>query len=108
VPATPVQLRERAVGDIDAAIDHYLGEGGAPLARRFVDAVEHALRRIGRNPRTGSRAFAHEIGIPELRASPVAGFPYLVFYVERDDHVDVWRVLHSRREITANLTTGRE
>ena len=26
---------------------------------------------------------------------PVDRFPYLVFYVERVDHVDVWRVLHT-------------
>ncbi|MCZ8107125.1 MAG: type II toxin-antitoxin system RelE/ParE family toxin, partial [Burkholderiales bacterium] len=26
---------------------------------------------------------------------------YLVFYVERSDHVDVWRVLHGQRVIPA-------
>jgi toxin ParE1/3/4 len=29
------------------------------------------------------------------------GYPHLVFYVERDDHVDVWRVLHGSRDIPA-------
>jgi toxin ParE1/3/4 len=24
-----------------------------------------------------------------------------VFYVERDDHVDVWRILHGQRDIPA-------
>ena len=25
--------------------------------------------------------------------------PYLVFYVEHVDHIDIWRVLHSQRDI---------
>ena len=28
-------------------------------------------------------------------------YPYLVFYVERSDHVDVWRVLQGQRDIPA-------
>jgi toxin ParE1/3/4 len=27
------------------------------------------------------------------------GYPYLTFYVERDDHVDVWRILRGSRDI---------
>jgi toxin ParE1/3/4 len=26
-------------------------------------------------------------------------FPYLVFYLERADCIDVWRVLHAQRDI---------
>jgi plasmid stabilization system protein ParE len=26
-------------------------------------------------------------------------YPHLVFYVERSDHIDVWRVLHGTRDI---------
>jgi toxin ParE1/3/4 len=28
-------------------------------------------------------------------------FPYLIFYMEQADHIDVWRVLHGRRDIPA-------
>jgi toxin ParE1/3/4 len=31
------------------------------------------------------------------------GDPYLIFYIDRDDHVDVWRVLHAQRDIPARL-----
>jgi toxin ParE1/3/4 len=27
----------------------------------------------------------------------------VIFYVEREDHIDVWRVLHGRRDIPALL-----
>ena len=26
-------------------------------------------------------------------------YPYIIFCVERDDHIDVWRVLHAHRDI---------
>jgi len=30
---------------------------------------------------------------------PLKCYPHLVFYVERADHIDVWRVLHGERDI---------
>jgi toxin ParE1/3/4 len=34
-----------------------------------------------------------------LHVWPLSRYPYLVFYVERADHIDVWRVLHGHRDI---------
>jgi plasmid stabilization system protein ParE len=31
------------------------------------------------------------------------GFPYLIFYVERESELDVWRMLHGQRDIPAWL-----
>ena len=101
--AAPVELRDHAAADIDAAVDQYIAAGGGALALRFIDAVEMAVDRIGRHPLTGNLRFSYELGIPELRAWPIAGFPFLVFYVARDDRIDVWRVLHTRRDIPSSL-----
>ncbi|MGB8149528.1 MAG: type II toxin-antitoxin system RelE/ParE family toxin [Azonexus sp.] len=43
--------------------------------------------------------YAHELSLPDLRFWPLKRFPYLVFYVERESHIDVWRVLHGKRDI---------
>ncbi len=45
VTARTVRLRERAASDLDRAADYYLGEAGAEVALRFVDAVERAVAR---------------------------------------------------------------
>ena len=37
--------------------------------------------------------------LPGLRSWPLSRYPYLVFYVERSDCVDVWRVLQGQRDI---------
>jgi toxin ParE1/3/4 len=47
--------------------------------------------------------FAWELDSPDLRCWPLARFPYLVVYVEHADHIDVWRLLHTRRDIPRTL-----
>jgi toxin ParE1/3/4 len=94
-------LRARVDRDVHEAIDHYLGEGAERAALKFIDALEQALQHIGRHPATGSPRYAHELDLPGLRCWQVKGYPHLVFYFERDDHVDVWRVLHGSRDIPA-------
>jgi toxin ParE1/3/4 len=41
------------------------------------------------------------LNLSGLRSWPLTRYPYLVFYVEHPDHVDVWRVLQGQRDITA-------
>ena len=91
--------RALARRDVDVAIDHYLGEGAVKAALDFVGALEKAYAHIGRQPASGSPRYAHELNLPGLRSWPLTRFPYLVFYFEHDDHVDVWRVLHAQRDI---------
>ena len=98
MPGRPVRLRERAATDIDQAVD-YLAEVDTEVALRFIDAVERAIGQIGRSPQSGSLRFSYELEIPGLRVRPLARFPYLVFYVVGDEVVDVWRILHTRRDI---------
>ncbi len=95
----PVVPREQAVRDIDAAIAFYLEEDGAGAALGFIDAVEQAFDHIGRQAASGSPRYAHELNLPRLRSLPLSAYPYLVFYVVQESHVDVWRVLHGRRDI---------
>ena len=97
----PVVLREQARRDIDEVIEHYLPEAGPAVALDFVDALEDTIRQIGERPASGSPRHAHELDIPGLRFQSVGGFPHLVFYVERDADIDVWRVLHGARDIPA-------
>ena len=97
--AKSVVLRERARRDIDGAVANYLTEAGSAVAQAFIDAVEDALRRIGERPGAGSSRFAHELDIPGLRFRRVGKFPYLVFYVETETEIEIWRVLHGARDI---------
>ena len=104
----PVVLRERAQRDIDEAVEHYLSEAGPAIALDFVDALEETRRQIGELPASGSLRHAHEVNVPGLRFKSVGRFPYLVFYVEREADIDVWRVLHGARDIPSWMRQPHE
>jgi len=96
-------LRSRAAADIDDAIAHLAGGAGDAVAVAFIDALEHGISHITRSPNAGSLRFAFELGIPELRGWGLRRFPYVIFYVALGDRIDIWRVLHTRRDIPATF-----
>lgn len=95
----PVRARETAHRDAEAAVDYYSREAGLAVALDFIDALQAAYGFISDRPSAGSPRYSFELAIPGLRSRRLKGFPYLVFYVERDDSVDVWRLLHARSDI---------
>ncbi len=97
----PVIPRELANRDVDEAVDHYLSDGADQAALGFIEALEHAYVHIGRHPASGSPRYAHDLNLPGLRFWQLLRYPHLVFYIERADHIDVWRVLHGQRDIPA-------
>lgn len=99
----PVLPRELARQDVEATVDHYHREAGPDVALGFVEALRGAYRMIADHPAAGSPRYAHELALPGLRSRMLKRHPYLVFYVERDDYIDVWRVLHTHRDIPASM-----
>lgn len=100
-----IALRELAQKDIDAALEHYVGVGGDVTAPDFVDAVESAFLHICAHPGSGSPRYAIELDLPDVRSWRLKRFPYLIFYIERETEVDVWRVLHGQNDIAAWLNS---
>ncbi len=94
-----VTLRAAARRDVDEVITHYLEEAGSQVALGFTDALQEAFRHIADNPRSGSPRYGQEVNVPGLRSWPIKGYPHLVFYMVGQGQIDVWRVLHSRRDI---------
>ena len=90
---TPLIRRQLADEDVRQAIDFHLSQ------------EELDVGHIQRHPATGSPRYAHELNLPGLRFWSLKRFSYLVFYMEGPEVVDVWRVLHSRRDIPAWLQT---
>lgn len=101
--AKPVRFRQLAATDLDDAGEHYRREAVEQTALDFIDAVERGIKRISRGPHVGSLRFAYELALPDLRAWPLQRFPYVMFYVATDEEIDVWRILHTRRDVSATL-----
>jgi toxin ParE1/3/4 len=99
VKAKPVIPREQANRDVEDVIAYYLSNDAEQAALGFIDALQLAYAHIGRHPATGSPRYGHELNLSGLRTWQLARYPYLIFYVERPDHIDIWRVLHGQRDI---------
>jgi toxin ParE1/3/4 len=99
VTSKRVVPRSQADRDLKDAIDYYIDAGANDAALGLIDAVEAAYAGISRHPGSGSPRYGQALNMPGLRAWPLSRYPYLVFYVERADHIDVWRVLHGHRDI---------
>lgn len=91
--------RELAEQDINDALTYYLDEGSSQAALGFINALEQAYHHISHNPASGSPRYAHELNLPDIRHWSLADYPYIVFYVEQHQRIDVWRVLHNQRDI---------
>jgi len=99
----PAQFRSKAAEDVDDAVHYYVAEAEADVARRFVDELERTIRQLELHPELGSLRFAFELDLPGVRSFRVDGFPHLIFYLIRTDHLDVLRVLHASRDVPATL-----
>jgi toxin ParE1/3/4 len=99
VSRKPILPREQARRDVETAIDHYVDEAGPGTALGFIDALQAAYRMIADHPGAGSPRYGHELALPGLRSRRLKRYPFLVFYIECADHIDVWRVLHAQRDI---------
>ena len=107
-PLKPVHPLDRALADVEDAVSRYARQAGSDVALRFVAAVEAKFAAIAEHPGGGSPRYAHELNLPGLRHHSMARFPWLVFYVEREDRIDVWRVLNARSDIPAWMAVLRE
>lgn len=99
----PIRLRELAAKDIEDAAAYYRGHAGPGVARDFIDEVQAAFQLISSGPGIGSFRYSYDLDIPGLRAFAIKRFEHAVFYVVTDDLVDVWRILHTRRDIPETL-----
>lgn len=97
----PVVWRKLARRDALDAACWYAAQSGLDLGEQFLAEVEAALEAIGLHPQIGSTRYAIPLKFDGLRSWPLRRFPYLVFYVEHEAQVDVWRILHAQRDIPA-------
>lgn len=93
--------RPLAIQDTDTAAGWYAEQGGTALELRFIEALEKASQHIATHPASGSLRYAELLQLNELRFWPLKHFPCLIFYLERETHIDIWRVLHSESDIPA-------
>jgi toxin ParE1/3/4 len=92
--------------DLERASDFYEDTAGPEVVRRFLEAARMAFREIGARPGAGSPRYGEKLRAPHLRTRRVSRFPYLIFYVESEDVIEVMRVLHEKRDVRRAFSIG--
>lgn len=95
-----VQIRPRAVNDIERHAE-YLEDNAPPdVALRFRIAIMDAIDQIAFMPTAGSPREAKNTLLRGLRMWVVPGFRnYLVFYLTPQDRIEIIRVFHGAQDI---------
>lgn len=96
-------LRPQALRDQQGEVRYYRKEAGTRVAVKLAKATNAALDQIELDPGIGSPTLGKLLGIPGLRTWRVAKFPLVWCYFEREDQLDVARLLGERQDIAAIL-----
>lgn len=99
----PARLRPQALSDRKDAARYYRRVASTRIAEDMVIAAREALNQIEQSPGMGSPRISQQLDIPGLRGWRVSSFPLVWFYFERDDFLDVVRLLGERQDIMAIL-----
>lgn len=81
---------------------YYFAETDMNTSDKFIYAVENTFRTLAAMPEMGSpRTFRHS-RLRGLRSWSVEGFrKHLIFYLPRENGIEVIRVLHGSRDLDA-------
>ena len=101
---TQASLRPRAAADLVERTRYYRINADENVAARFFDSAVAALGAVERMPGTGSPRIGELCGVPGLRMRRIADFPCGWFYIVRDNHIDVVRLLADAQDLVAILT----
>ena len=98
-------LRPSARAEQHAEVQYYRREAGANVAAKLVRAMSNALRQLALNPAIGSPTMGQALGMPGMRTWRLDGFPLGYWYFEREDHLDVARLVGQGQD-PAEITVG--
>lgn len=98
----PVEIRDTARRDVTEAGRYLTDQVDGGTGVDFVPDFEQAVTSLGTDPAIGAPWFASGLDLPGPRARGLALFPYLIHRFD-DDHVEVWRDLHTRRDLPAPM-----
>jgi toxin ParE1/3/4 len=89
-----------AITDVNDIICYYREQAGTAVAENFALEIYEAYARLKQHPNIGSPRLALELDIEGIKSWALNRFPHQIFYEIQDDHVELWRILHPRRDIT--------
>jgi toxin ParE1/3/4 len=101
--AKKIIITPKASQDLDDCFA-YISEDNPEIALRFFDSTRLTIAQIARMPGIGSIFVTENDRLKELRKWSVKDFrKYLIFYIDRDEVVEIVRILYATRDISSIL-----
>jgi plasmid stabilization system protein ParE len=83
----------------------YIADGSIDAALRFLERAEQTINGLALFPESGGPFASSVPELAGLRTKLVKDFPnHVVFYIERDDSIEVVRVLRSGQDMDVEIT----
>jgi toxin ParE1/3/4 len=94
-----IVIRPRASFDLDEQFA-YIAANNFDAALRFFDAARQTFSQLAQMPGIGSLYNIENPRLVGLRKWAIRGFDkHLIFYVERDECIEIVRLLHAARDL---------
>jgi toxin ParE1/3/4 len=94
-------LRPLALDDRRGELRYFRDVAGAQVACRLLVAMEKALPELAQSPGIGSPSLGQQLGMAGLRTWRVTGLPLSFWHFERENQVDIARLVGQREDALA-------
>ena len=92
-----------AVQDEEEIIRYYEQTSSEQIALTFINALDQAFSQLSRYPHMGSPRPEYDLNLDGIRSWSLKRFPHLIYYEIQHDHIELWRILHPKRDITQTM-----
>ena len=100
--------RRQAIADVHDITCYYREHAGILVSENFAIEIDEAYARLSQHPNIGSLRPAYDLEIEGVRSWALNRFPHRIFYDVRDDHVELWRILPPRRDLTQSMLSTEQ
>jgi toxin ParE1/3/4 len=98
-----IVITPKASQDLDDCFA-YISQNNPEIALHFFDSTRITIAQIAKMPGIGSIFATNNTRLQGVRKWSVKDFrKYLIFYIERDDAVEIVRILYAARDISSIL-----
>lgn len=103
MPPRAIVPHRHAVDDVLDIVDYYREHASTLAAEHVSFEVDQALERLSHHPNIGSPRPEYGLELDGIRSSSLKKIPHLIYYEIQDDHIELWRILHPKRDIAQTM-----
>ena len=96
-----------AVQDEEEILRFYEQTSSEHVALGFINALDQAYSQLSRYPQMGSPRPEYDLELDGIRSWSLKRFPHLISYEIQTDHIELWRILHPKRDIAQTMLTSQ-